>query len=416
MKNKIIWVLKYIALGVIIVLSILVLWIRWKTKVWTTLASIESLSDLPPLLYYILIAATAILTLAALLWILWVVPKWQVIQLQKTKVLIKTNELFSLENEARRTTAQIIAGVLVIAGLILTGIQLIITSNLTQEGQITDRFTKAISQLGDPKLEVRLGGIYALERIAKDSEKDHWTIMEVLTAYVRENASITKYKQANKNSSTKKRAKEEVEQKLPTDIQAILTIIGRRDKRYEPNRLDLPSTILGKANLRGADLRGADLSEANLSEANLLGANLSGAELFTANLNRANLNRANLFGAFLNGADLSGAYLGDADLSEANLSEANLSEASLLGAYLFRADLSEANLFRANLFRANLFGANLGGADLREADLRDARSLTWEQVYIAIIDFDTKLPREIEENLKEKLKQMREETKKKSGF
>jgi uncharacterized protein YjbI with pentapeptide repeats len=411
MKNKIIWVLKYIALGVIIVLSILVLWIRWKTKVWTTLASIESLSDLPPLLYYILIAATAILTLAALLWILWVVPKWQVIQLQKTKVLIKTNELFSLENEARRTTAQIIAGVLVIAGLILTGIQLIITSNLTQEGQITDRFTKAISQLGDPKLEVRLGGIYALERIAKDSEKDHWTIMEVLTAYVRENASITKYKQANKNSSTKKRAKEEVEQKLPTDIQAILTIIGRRDKRYEPNRLDLPSTILGKANLRGADLRGADLSEANLSEANLLGANLSGAELFTANLNRANLNRANLFGAFLNGADLSGAYLGDADLSEANLSEA-----SLLGAYLFRADLSEANLFRANLFRANLFGANLGGADLREADLRDARSLTWEQVYIAIIDFDTKLPREIEENLKEKLKQMREETKKKSGF
>jgi uncharacterized protein YjbI with pentapeptide repeats len=411
MKNKIIWVLKYIALGVIIVLSILVLWIRWKTKVWTTLASIESLSDLPPLLYYILIAATAILTLAALLWILWVVPKWQVIQLQKTKVLIKTNELFSLENEARRTTAQIIAGVLVIAGLILTGIQLIITSNLTQEGQITDRFTKAISQLGDPKLEVRLGGIYALERIAKDSEKDHWTIMEVLTAYVRENASITKYKQANKNSSTKKRAKEEVEQKLPTDIQAILTIIGRRDKRYEPNRLDLPSTILGKANRRGADLRGA-----NLSEANLLGANLSGAELFTANLNRANLNRANLFGAFLNGADLSGAYLGDADLSEANLSEANLSEASLLGAYLFRADLSEANLFRANLFRANLFGANLGGADLREADLRDARSLTWEQVYIAIIDFDTKLPREIEENLKEKLKQMREETKKKSGF
>ncbi|WP_062294251.1 hypothetical protein [Nostoc piscinale] len=35
---------------------------------------------------------------------------------------------------------------------------------------------------------MRLGAIYTLERIAKDSAKDHWTIMEVLTAFVRENA------------------------------------------------------------------------------------------------------------------------------------------------------------------------------------------------------------------------------------
>jgi hypothetical protein len=66
--------------------------------------------------------------------------------------------------------------------------------NLSREGQITDRFTKAIDQLGaldgdgKPKLEIRLGGIYALERIARDSERDHGPIMEVLTAYVREHA------------------------------------------------------------------------------------------------------------------------------------------------------------------------------------------------------------------------------------
>src|SRR5215204_622336 len=44
-----------------------------------------------------------------------------------------------------------------------------------QDQQITERFTRAIEQLGatddkegEPKLEMRLGGIYALERIAKD--------------------------------------------------------------------------------------------------------------------------------------------------------------------------------------------------------------------------------------------------------
>jgi hypothetical protein len=38
---------------------------------------------------------------------------------------------------------------------------------------------------GKKQFETRLGGIYALERIAKDSEADHWPIMEILTAYVR---------------------------------------------------------------------------------------------------------------------------------------------------------------------------------------------------------------------------------------
>ncbi len=60
---------------------------------------------------------------------------------------------------------------------------------LTQEGQVTERYTKAVEQLGSDKLAVRLGGIYALEQIARDSERDYWPILEVLTAYVRANAA-----------------------------------------------------------------------------------------------------------------------------------------------------------------------------------------------------------------------------------
>jgi hypothetical protein len=60
------------------------------------------------------------------------------------------------------------------------------TYRLTQQGQITDRYTKAVEQLGGDKLDVRLGGIYALERIAVDSKRDHQTIVAVLSAFVRE--------------------------------------------------------------------------------------------------------------------------------------------------------------------------------------------------------------------------------------
>ena len=59
---------------------------------------------------------------------------------------------------------------------------------LTEQGQVTDRYTKAIEQLGSETIDVSIGGVYALERIARDSPKDHPTVMEVLAACIREHS------------------------------------------------------------------------------------------------------------------------------------------------------------------------------------------------------------------------------------
>jgi hypothetical protein len=56
------------------------------------------------------------------------------------------------------------------------------------ERRITESFAKAVEQLGSDKLATRLGGIYTLERLSRESEREYWPIMETLTAYVRENA------------------------------------------------------------------------------------------------------------------------------------------------------------------------------------------------------------------------------------
>jgi len=115
-----------------------------------------------------------------------------------------------------------------------------------EDKQITDRFSKAIELLGNQQIEVKLGGIYALEQIAKDAPKKyHWTVMEVLTAFVRENAPLKKEEEGEK---------EEIP-KLRTDIQAALTVIGRRncENEQENQRLDL----------NRIDIRGANLSKAN---------------------------------------------------------------------------------------------------------------------------------------------------------
>jgi hypothetical protein len=73
------------------------------------------------------------------------------------------------------------------AGLFAAGALVYTARNfsLSREGQVTDRYTKAIKQLGSEKPNVRFGGIYALERVARDSPRDHPTVMEVLTAFIR---------------------------------------------------------------------------------------------------------------------------------------------------------------------------------------------------------------------------------------
>ncbi|WP_347276939.1 pentapeptide repeat-containing protein [Coleofasciculus sp. FACHB-64] len=186
-----------------------------------------------------------------------------------------------------------------------------------QDKQITERFTKAIELLGSENISIRLGGIYALERIAKDSVKDHWTIMEVLTAFVRENAPLKELKEEE--------IQQEQSPKIPTDIQAALTVIGRRDVEKDPNnqRLYLRNTNLERANLNGANLQGALLLGANLQGALLLGANLQEASLREANLQETFLLGANLQGASLFGANVQGVNLGLAQ----NLKQAQIERA-----------------------------------------------------------------------------------------
>jgi hypothetical protein len=59
-------------------------------------------------------------------------------------------------------------------------------------GQVTERYSKAIDQLGargekrQEKVDIRPGGIYALEQIAGDSPELHWPIVEILIAFIRE--------------------------------------------------------------------------------------------------------------------------------------------------------------------------------------------------------------------------------------
>jgi hypothetical protein len=217
------------------------------------------------------------------------------------------------------------------------------THELTEQGQVTDRYTKAIEQLGSDKLDVRIGRIYALERIARDSARDHPAVMEVLTAFVREH-SKEQWPPPDPGGQARQRF-------TRPDVEAALTVIGRRDQERDIRRIDLASANLTHADLAGAHLdgaylAGASLDEADLHDAFLAGAELGGADLTGALLDCAHLNGADFTGSFLIGAVLSGADLTDADFTGADLPQADFTEADLRRADLRARDLDEADLPR----------------------------------------------------------------------
>jgi hypothetical protein len=238
------------------------------------------------------------------------------------------------------------AGLVAVAALVFTAR----TFTLSREGQVTDRYTKAIEQLGSEKVDVRIGGIYALERIARDSARDHPTVMEVLTAFIREHSSgwVLHAVETPDGPQPPETAR--------PDIQTALSVIGRRNTKRDIRPVDLRS-----ADLRGADLSGLNLRGANLSRVNLAGThapNFQGPDLRDANLSESDLSHVEFTGLKLNGAGLERTNLQDAWLASADLRNAFLWGIKAVGAQLQYADFRSADVKVEDLAGADIAGVN----------------------------------------------------------
>ncbi|MGB9939334.1 pentapeptide repeat-containing protein [Methanosarcina sp.] len=317
-------------------------------------------------------------------------PHWQVSGIHNV------TEKVTQENESRATLAQVLGGVAIGIGLYYTWRRITIAEEnlkVSQEGQITERFTRAVDQLGaidhlgNPAIEIRLGGIYALERIANESEKDYWPIMEILTAYIRKNTSagIVENKKVTHIATdiqTNGNIMDEFSEpkELSLDIQAILSVIGKR--RYSFNNGEDSCLNLGMTHLEWADLNSSHLENADLGGAFLKYADLGGVHLEWANLPYSHLEFADIHHAHLENAGFAFAHLEWADLNSSHLEEAYLR-----GAHLKGVDFSDSHL---------------EGTDLHEADLIGAKNLTVDQLSKVKTLYNAKLDLELEEELRSK--------------
>ena len=218
-----------------------------------------------------------------------------------------------------------------------------------QRSLLNERYQKGAEMLGSKVLSVRLGGIYALARLAREHPGDyHAQIMSLLCAFVRNPTEDNVH-----------------DTKLREDVQEVMKAVCTRSDA----QIKIEEELEYKLDLSDAVLKGADLQQAHLA----------GAILKSADLNGANLEDVNL-----NGATLEGAILEAAQLALADLTGANLESACLKAAYLGCAVLVHADLNFADLTKAHLHGANLS-----RANLRNCKGLTRAQLSHADSGLDT---------------------------
>ncbi|MET7944164.1 pentapeptide repeat-containing protein [Streptomyces sp. NPDC005302] len=168
-------------------------------------------------------------------------------------------------------------------------------TELTREGQVTGRYVEAVKLLASDKITERLGGIYALQRIMGDSQKDHETVIKVLAAFLREPPN-------------------DDEGMISGDRQAAFTVIAHRPPYSGPGSygIDLQGAYLEGAiseggNWENADFKGANLASASLVDiyakyANFSAANLDGADLHNSAMYHCRFEVASLVGTILPGS------------------------------------------------------------------------------------------------------------------
>ena len=287
-------------------------------------------------------------------------------------------------------------------------------AHTAEQESITERINKAVDKLakthtgGKPALEARLGTLYDLERIAKDSERDHGQILEMLCSYIQLNSPITDA--IKKMSPTTKRTPRK-------DIQTALTIIGRHDswlkdknqlktedaqrergRMIDLSNCDLWGVRIFDANLSHAKFHNAILNDAYIYNINMSGTDFNGADMVgtwidRSNLKRAGFNNANMFHIFIvNRTNLERSHFHNTNISNAMISSADLHNSMFTNTNLTKAEIKYSNLDEVIFRKTRLKGVNLTESYAYKGDFSEY-DLTQKQLDVMYCGIDVKIPK-----------------------
>ncbi|MEM1218713.1 MAG: pentapeptide repeat-containing protein, partial [Bacteroidota bacterium] len=183
-------------------------------------------------------------------------------------------------SEYRSTIIQILGGFAIAATLVFNyrrSAAMEKTVKISEAGQVTDRFAKAIELLGNDSIESKIGAIYALEKIAKDSYSYHWNIMEILAAFIRSNSPTEAYRSNGVNYDYFKEA-----------VTSALIVIARRNilldekgKKLDISKVSLSGLKIDKGDFTNLNFSFCDIYQVSFQSCNFMDMTFRNCDLST---------------------------------------------------------------------------------------------------------------------------------------
>lgn len=355
-----------------------------------------------------LIAAT--LTIVVITSTLLFLPPLMV-EIQVAKSDQKTAELV---DKYRITMAQSIGGLAILIGVYFTARNVF----ATEQTRWTKTFTDAINQLGtvndktgNAVVPIRVGAIYALERLSRDSPADAHVISRILADYIQVETAQLNVEAVPVDTAqvTVETAELTVEtpqinagQKAPgalrlprTDIAAAMTSLmliarGKALRKDDPvvlydllsPDLDLSGRTIGEIRFVRSTLSGSRFDQASCKRSRFEDCQMDGCQFISTRLSGSIFNNCVLAGGNFSMARATDSRFLSVDLSNAEFVDAVLIrvEFSGLDLSLIGADFTRAVLKGAVFSECDLSDAWFQDADLSNADMRTARNLTEQQL------------------------------------
>ncbi len=213
---------------------------------------------------------------------------------------------------------------------------------LGEQAQITDRFTKAIEQLGSKETSIRLGAIYALERIGFDSVRDVQAIIEILAAFVRNNCA---------RPSGNLQSEASIDTSLASDVLAAIKVLirvknidGVETRKVDLRNCHLPNLELDNITVRGFELNGSDLSGQSFRDVRFVNCEFDDANFSKSHFHRCEFRECGSWFTNFESAFLNDSSIYNDNYIFANFRYAHLEESIWKGVALLDVDFDGAIL------------------------------------------------------------------------
>jgi hypothetical protein len=397
-------------------------------KIFEVQPSLSRLLHAPPVALAAFIQIAALMLLVGLIsWMVWTFTKGTLLL-----GVFATTGGDKEQAEAARHLATVggtflgglVATILVVWRTVLTHRQTKVGEDqrrLSEQIHFTTLFTKAVEQLGAtreekekdgakdivktlPNVSVRIGAIYALGRIGKESITDNIPILDILSSYVRENSPLPP---AVDQSQTKTLSVSIVRDDVKAAFDVICSInsifkIERIEKDhfvylgkcYLPNMIIHHSTITNFS-FADSNLEKADIRHSSIHNCTLVATKMKGSVISSSKIKYCRATVANLTGLMMDGSHIDNSTFSGSDLSNSYILSSNFSACSFDESTMNKVNLSmestECTFNRMILCN----DTHLGIYDFQNwnpPDLRKCKGLNQENIETMISCENTILP------------------------